>query len=141
MFEYAESSSNCEESQTQGHPEDEVTNVSSNSTTSIKESRPSKFKELSQIYVETRQEENSANESCHLAEDEPIYVKDVLTNPDWKSAMDDEMKSIKKNETWKLVSPPKDYKPIGLKWVFKIKRGQNNQILKYKARLVVKGYA
>ena len=51
------------------------------------------------------------------------------------------MKSIKKNETWKLVSPPKDFKPLGLKWVFKIKRNQNNQILKYKARLVVKGHA
>ena len=55
--------------------------------------------------------------------------------------MDDEMKSIKKNETWKLVPPPKDCKPIGLKWVFKIKRDQKNKILKYKARLVVKGYA
>ena len=51
------------------------------------------------------------------------------------------MKLIKKNETWKLVSPPKDCKPIGLKWVFTIKRDQSNQILKYKARLVVKGYA
>ena len=55
--------------------------------------------------------------------------------------MADEMKSIMKNETWKLVSPPKDCKRIGLKWVFKIKRDQNNQIQKYKARLVVKGYA
>ena len=55
--------------------------------------------------------------------------------------MDDEMKSIMKNEIWKLVSPPKDCKPIGLKWVFKIKRDQNNQIQKYKARLVVKGFA
>ena len=51
------------------------------------------------------------------------------------------MKSIKNNETWKLVSPPKDCKPIGLKWVFKIKRYQNNQIMKYKAQLVAKGYA
>ena len=55
--------------------------------------------------------------------------------------MDDEMKSIKKNETWKLVSPTKDCKPIGLKWVFKIQRDQNNQIQKYQAQLVVKGYA
>ena len=55
--------------------------------------------------------------------------------------MDDEMKSIKNNETWKLVSPPKDCKPIGLKLIFKIKRDQNNQIQKYKERLVVKGYA
>ena len=124
LFDYAKSSSNCEESQTQGHPEAEVTEVLSNSTTSTEESRPSKFKELTQIYAETRQEGSSANESCHLAEDEPSYVKNALKNPDRKSAMDDEMKSIKKNKTWKLVSPPKDCKPIGLKWVFKIKRDQ-----------------
>ena len=141
LFEYSESSANCEESQIQSHPEVEVADVSSTSTNSTEASRPSKFKELSQIYAETRQDKNSANESCHLAEDEPIYVKDALKNPDWESAMDDEMKSIMKNETWKLVSPPKDCKLIGLKWVFKIKRDENNQIQKYKARLVVKGYA
>ena len=68
LFEFAQSSTNCEESQTQGHPEPEVTDVSSTSTTSTEENRPSKFKELSQIYAETRQEENYANESCHLSE-------------------------------------------------------------------------
>ena len=141
FFDHAESSTNCEESQIQSHLEANVADVSSTSTTSTEASKPSKFKELSQIYVETRQEDNYASESCHLAEDEPIYVKDALKNPEWKSAMDDEMKSIMKNETWKLVSPPKYCKPIGLKWVFKIKRDQNNQVQKYKARLVVKGYA
>ena len=58
----------------QSHPEAEVADVSSTSTTSTEASRPSKFKELSQIYAETRQEDNSANELCHLAEDEPICV-------------------------------------------------------------------
>ena len=31
-------------------------------------------------------------------------------------------------------------KPIGLKWVFKIKRSADGSISKYKARLVAKGY-
>lgn len=31
-------------------------------------------------------------------------------------------------------------KPIGLKWVFKIKRNADGSISKYKARLVAKGY-
>ena len=53
LFQYAESSANCEESQIQSHTEAEVADVSSTSTTSTEASRPSKFKELSQIYVET----------------------------------------------------------------------------------------
>ena len=82
IFDYAESSSNFEESQTQRHPKVEVIEVSSYSTTSTEENRPSTLSELSQIIIETRQEGNSANESCHLAEDEPIYVKDALKNSD-----------------------------------------------------------
>ena len=53
LFDYVESSSNCEESQTQGHSKAEVHEVSSNSSTSTKESRSSKFKGISQIYAET----------------------------------------------------------------------------------------
>ena len=35
--------------------------------------------------------------------------------------MKEEIKSIEKNETWELMNLPKEKKPIGLKWVFKIK--------------------
>jgi hypothetical protein len=36
---------------------------------------------------------------------------------------------------------PKDHKAISLKWVFKVKRDLAGNYVKYKARLVVKGYA
>lgn len=48
--------------------------------------------------------------------------------------------SIEKNNTWDLVELPEGVKPIGLKWIFKIKRNADGTICKYKARLVVKGY-
>lgn len=35
---------------------------------------------------------------------------------------------------------PLGHRTIGLKWVFKIKRDANGVIIKYKARLVTKGY-
>jgi hypothetical protein len=36
---------------------------------------------------------------------------------------------------------PRDHKAIGLKWVFKVKRDPTGKIVKYRARLVAKGYA
>ena len=53
----------------------------------------------------------------------------------WQTAMDSEIKSLKKNNTWQTVERPKDKKVIDVKWVYKKK---NNSI--YEARLVVKGF-
>ena len=39
--------------------------------------------------------------------------------------MDEEIKSIEKNDTWQLVSLPKGHKAIGVKWVYK-----TNEMLK-----------
>lgn len=39
-----------------------------------------------------------------------------------------------------LVDLPIGAKPIGLRWIFKIKRNSDGSINKYKARLVAKGY-
>lgn len=45
-----------------------------------------------------------------------------------------------KNKTWVLVDLPPGAKPIGLKWIFEIKRNADGSINKYKSRLVAKGY-
>ena len=36
---------------------------------------------------------------------------------------------------------PKQQRAIGLKWVFKVKKDPQGQIVKHKVRLVAKGYA
>ncbi|MCO5596690.1 hypothetical protein L7F22_050758 [Adiantum nelumboides] len=59
----------------------------------------------------------------------------------WKDAMQQEIDSIHKNHTWDLVDLPTGKKPIGTKWVFKVKRKQDGTVDRYKARLVAKGYA
>ena len=51
------------------------------------------------------------------------------------------MDMIEKNETWSLVSKPKNKKPIGVKWIFRTKFNPDGTICKHKARLVAKGYA
>jgi hypothetical protein len=42
---------------------------------------------------------------------------------------------------WKLVDKPEDAMPIANKWVFMKKYNKKGDLLKYKGRLVVKGYA
>ena len=51
--------------------------------------------------------------------------------------MDQELKSIEKNEVWELESTlPKGKKVIGTKWVFKSKLNADGEVERYKARLV-----
>jgi len=52
----------------------------------------------------------------------------------------EEMKAIKDNGTWVLVDPPVGCRPIGLKWVYKVKRDKCGAIVKYKAPLVACGF-
>ncbi|KAH9781414.1 hypothetical protein KPL71_008457 [Citrus sinensis] len=51
------------------------------------------------------------------------------------------LSSRSSGETWELVPLPGGRKAIGNKWVYKIKRDGNDQVERYCARLVVKGYA
>ncbi|CAL8131469.1 unnamed protein product [Prunus armeniaca] len=54
--------------------------------------------------------------------------------------MKDEIRMIKKNQTWELVDLPKDRDVIGVKWIFKTKFNQDGSIQKHKARLVARGF-
>lgn len=53
--------------------------------------------------------------------------------------MDEEMKALKKNDTWELISLPPKKKPVGCKWVFVVKQKIYVTIDRYNARLVAKG--
>ena len=72
--------------------------------------------------------------------DEPHSFAEAEHDNNWRRAMDEEMASIIDNKTWRLVDLPASFRPIGLKWVYKLKRDANGDVQKYKARLVAKGY-
>ena len=55
-------------------------------------------------------------------------------------AIQEEIKALYKNKTLELVPLPRGRKAIGNKWVYKIIRDGNNQLERYRTRLVVKGY-
>ena len=59
----------------------------------------------------------------------------------WLNAMENEMKSMESNGVWDLVELPDGSKPIWCKRVFKTKRDSNDQVERYRARLVAKGFS
>jgi hypothetical protein len=72
---------------------------------------------------------------------EPDNYEEAQQNPSWQKAMEEEIFMIEKNKTWELVDRPEDKNIIGVKWIFRTKLNADSSINKFKARLVVKGYA
>ena len=50
--------------------------------------------------------------------------------------MHEELENIERNEVWVLIEPPPQCNPIGTKWVFKNKQGEDGVVVRNKARLV-----
>lgn len=74
----------------------------------------------------------------------PETYTEAMRSPeteDWQYAMDAEYDSLLENETWILKEPPVGRKIIKCKWVYNKKRGTEGNIVKYKARVVAKGYS
>ena len=58
-----------------------------------------------------------------------------------KLAMEEEMQSLRKNNTWELVTKLENHKILDYKWIYKIKEGNTpGDQVQYKARLVAKGF-
>lgn len=63
--------------------------------------------------------------------------------PQWSQAMREELDQLEKNNTWNLFRKdqiPQGHRPLGGKWVYKVRRDFNGDIARFKARWVVKGY-
>jgi hypothetical protein len=59
----------------------------------------------------------------------------------WKDAIEAEIASLSKREVFLAVLPtPPSVHPVGYKWVFVRKRNENNEVVRYKARLVAQGF-
>ena len=65
-----------------------------------------------------------------------------LDNESWMQDIMEEIKSLKRNDTWQLMDLPKDARTIGSKLVFTKKSLPLEQGgVRYKERLVAKGYS
>ena len=75
-----------------------------------------------------------------MSAEEPTSFAVAERDPNWRRAMLEELRSIEDNHTWELVDPPAGCRPIGLKWVYKVKKDEYGTIVKHKARLVARGF-
>ena len=79
---------------------------------------------------------------CNLTDvKEPTSVNDALATQEWMDAMRLEIDSLHENHVWEVVELPKGRKPVGSKWVYKVKTDANGLIERCKAHLVAQGYS
>ena len=102
--------------------------------------RVPRFRNLQEIYEVTENQENLTF-FCLFVDCEPMNFQEAMGNRNWKDAMDEEIKAVKKNDTWELASLPKGHKIIGVKWVYKAKKNAKEEVEIHKARLAAKGYS
>ncbi|GFX50543.1 retrovirus-related Pol polyprotein from transposon TNT 1-94 [Trichonephila clavipes] len=72
----------------------------------------------------------------------PICYKQAIRSRDaskWRDAMDKEINVMMERKVWDLVDHPDNIKILENRWVYTIKYDENNKIVRYKARLVVRG--
>lgn len=76
---------------------------------------------------------------------EPKSYSEAITCAEkekWLVAMEEELQSLNKNNTWRIVEKPKNQKLVGCKWLYKMKPGATETAgVRYKARLVAKGFS
>ena len=82
----------------------------------LKERNEERTKSLQDIYEATERLDNLTL-FCLFADCEPVNFQEAAQEEKWKTAMNEEIAAIKKNDTWGLASIPKGHKAIGVKWV------------------------
>ena len=87
--------------------------------------------------------ENKTCESIQIRE--PHSYEDAVGDPvygrQWREAIEDELTNLRLYSVWIIEPLPEGRRPVGCKWVFKIKYDENGRVSRFKARLVAQGFS
>ena len=72
---------------------------------------------------------------------DPKTYQEASLDQIWKNTMQEEFKSLKDNETSKLVSLPSKRKLVQCKWVYRTKVAFDGSDIKYKSRFISKFFS
>jgi hypothetical protein len=70
----------------------------------------------------------------------PRSVRDALSEPNWRSAMQAEYDALIANDTWSLVPRPPGVNVVTGKWIYRHKLLADGSLDRYKARWVLRGF-
>ena len=82
--------------------------------------RTPRLRSIEELY-EVTENINDINLFCLLGNCEPLSYQEAVENVKWRDAMEEEIKSITKNDTWELTTLPRGHKEIGIRWVYNVK--------------------
>ena len=74
---------------------------------------------------------------------DPLTLSQTTKRPDWpkwEATIKEELKSLEAFSTFEVVHLPPGKRPVGCKYVFRIKYRPDGSIDKYKVRLVAQGF-
>jgi len=115
-------------------PEPVYATISEASSRKLRDKRPINYKSL-------LLGKHFAN-YCHLESDDPTTFEEAMQSSDsnkWREAMEEEIAALNKCQVWELTNRP-NRKIVTCRWVFKSKRSPDNEITRYRARLVARGF-
>ena len=70
----------------------------------------------------------------------PRSVRDALSDPNWRAAMQAEYDALLSNHTWSLVPRPPGANLVTGKWIYRHKLLADGSPDRYKARWVLRGF-
>ncbi|GFS79404.1 retrovirus-related Pol polyprotein from transposon TNT 1-94 [Trichonephila clavipes] len=94
------------------------------------------FNEIERYYLSEQQEALMVEVTIPNCYKQAIRSRDASK---WHDAMDKEINVMMERKVWDLVDHPDNIKILENRWVYTIKYGENNKIVRYKARLVARG--
>ncbi|GKB41205.1 retrovirus-related pol polyprotein from transposon TNT 1-94 [Tanacetum coccineum] len=69
-------------------------------------------------------------------------INDINKENKWKEVMQAELNSLNKRKVFgRVVLTPEVVKPVGYRWIFIRKQNKNDEVIRYKARLIAQGFS
>ena len=73
-----------------------------------------------------------------MSQKESRNIEEALKDTDWVNVMQEELVQFQRNKVWHLVPRPTYKSVTGTTWVFRNKLDEQDNVIRNKARLVVK---